>query len=209
MYLMNFLFDFDRTTAFFSGSQAQPAGSLTSAALYQSKSWLKLNSSPAFPEPATPAGYNPEPSPWNVIGDMESAGLLIPKAVPDDSSIGIRIALDPSSLVATPIALGPGGADLALVVCFGSPSQRKQSQASPFGEPAIPPVKTTFVFPATKSNQVDSGGNPVSWYFPLDVITHRPIKNRIHRYEFSVGIIVKSGPVVHHFSHDPEMDVTT
>jgi len=217
MYLMNYLFDFDHTTAFFSESQAQPPGSVTAAELYQSKSWLKLDTAGAVPEPAnlTALGnLNPELASWDVIGDMDSAGLLIPKSpAPDDSGIGIRIALDPTSAGRTPITLGPGGVDLALAICFGSPTQRKQKQASPFGESGTSLVKTTFVSGPTKSNRVDSSPSPISWYFPLDFIKHRPIQNRVHRYEFSVGIIVTlqtvGGPIQRQFSHDPEMDVTT
>jgi hypothetical protein len=217
MYLMNFLFDFDHSDSFFSASQAPPAGSVTPAELFNSKAWLKLNSGGVVPEPATPVGFNPEPGPWNVIGDMDTAGLLIPKnlvgaGAVDDSSIGVRIALDPTSASALPITLGAAGATLSLCVCFGSPTQRGQKQASPFGNArARPPrpVQSTFIFPPITSNQVDNAGNPVSWYFPLSVIDLRPAASRVHRYEFAVGIIVNAGGVTHHYSHDPEMDVST
>lgn len=218
MYLMNFLFDFDHTDSFFSATQPQPPGSLTSAELYNSKAWLKLNSGPGtVAEPASPSVLNPELGPWNVIGDMDTAGLLIPKNTiggVDDSGVGVRIALDPSSLQTLPINLGPlpGGATLSLCVCFGSPTLRGQRQASPFGNArARPPrpVQSTFISQAITTNQVDSGGNFVSWYFPISVIDLRPVVNRVHRYEFAIGIVVTSGAVTHHYSHDPEMDVST
>ena len=147
---------------------------------------------------------------------MDSGGLLIPKsAPPDDSNIGIRFALDPTSQVALPISLGPtaAAAVLTLTVCFGRPSQARQNRASPFEDTtAAKAVQTTFVFPNLKSNQIDAAGNPISWYFPMSIVSFRPAanaKHRAHRYEFSVGITVTSLGVTRHFSHDPEMEVTT
>jgi hypothetical protein len=150
------------------------------------------------------------------LGDMDSGSLLVPQSPPpDDSNIGIRVALDPGSDRKLSITLGQHAQDaiLNLAVCFGRPSQAAQFRASPF-EDSTPAkaVKTTYLFANHKANQVDGRGNAISWFFPLDMVKFRPPanrKNRTHRYEFSVGMTLTSGGVTRHYSHDPEMDVST
>jgi hypothetical protein len=220
MFLMNFLFDFDQKTGIFSGDRSDKAPPGAKPELYTSKNWLKLTPTAAIPEPGNPfpPGFNPEAATWEDQGDMDSGSLLVPKSpAPDDGNIGIRIALDPNSQMALPINLGPGtvtapSADLTLVVCFGKPSQGKQPRSSPFEDAtAAKAVQTTFVHSNQKSNQVDAAGNPISWFFPLGMVAFRPkgSKHRTHRYEFAVGVTVTSLGVTRHFSHDPEMDIST
>jgi hypothetical protein len=212
MFLMNYLFDFNRTDAIFSGD----AGGV----LLKSKNWLKLNPTrhlptlPAVPEPGDPfpAGFNPEVAFWEDQGDMDSGTLLIgstPPPATDEGNVGIRIIPDPTSTFALP--LGAGGATLTLVVCFGKPSPARQPRSSPF-ELAPGIAKTTFTLVAQPSNTVDSSGNDVGWFLPLGLIKFRPTvppftKHRTFRFEFSVGIEVVSGTDTRHFSHDPDMDI--
>jgi hypothetical protein len=210
MFLMNYLFDFTKDEGVFAGD----AGGV----LLTSKNWLKLNpikhlpGLPAVPEPGDPipAGFNPELAFWEDQGDMDSGTLLIPSTPAGadvEGNIGIRIAPDP----AAPVPLGAGGADLQLVVCFGKPSPARQPRSSPF-EISPGRAKTTFVFPLTKSNQIDSQGNPASWFFPIGFVKFRPqsppfTRHRTFSFEYSVGIEVRSGGQTRHYSHDPQMDI--
>ena len=217
MFLMNFLFDFDDRSGSFSGDRTSAA---RPSYLFTSKNWLKLIPSPGVPEPnpATFPAFNPElpNANWSDEKDMDSGALLLPSTPapnPDEGHIGIRIALDPNSTAVVP--LGPAGVDLTLAVCFGRPAQSRQTRSSPFFEGVAPNqvVQTTFVFTDQKSNRVNGAG-PVSWFFPLGLVKHRTniiSRHRTHRYEFSVGMTVTrvTGGLteVHHYSHDPEMDV--
>ena len=210
MFLMNFLFDFGQTEGGFSGDRRTNPPNPPRDERFSSKNWLKLVPNAAVPEPGNPfpAAFNPELAVWQDQGDMDSGTILLPSSpLPDESNVGIRIALDPN---APAIALGPAGAELTLAVCFGKPSQARQRRSSPF-EIAPGVVQTTFVFVNQKSNRVDAVAVPMSWFFPLGLVKFRPAgpKHRTHRYEFSVGISVSSGGQIRHFSHDPEMDITT
>ena len=214
MYMMNYLFDFNRDTGLFSGDRTASTKKLAGLPneLYTSKNWLKFKPTATVPKPGSPfpAIFNPETLTWEDLEDMDSGTLLIPKSTgADDGNVGIRIALDPDSSSA-PIPLGAAGAQLTVVVCFGKPVQGTQKRASPF-EDGGAAVKTTYVFANQPSNQ-QYLGNPISWFFALDLVKFRPPvgkKNRTHRYEFAVGVTVTSGGITHHYSHDPEMDITT
>ncbi len=216
MFLMNYLFNFSEDKAIFAGDGT--------GVLNQSKNWLKLDplhnlpALPAVAEPTTMAALsaiNPELAVWIDQGDMDSGSILIPSTpartseVPTDleGGIGIRIAPHPDG---TPVLLGVGGAKLTVTVCFGKAQPARQPRASPL-EISAGVAKSTFTFFNSESNRVDASGVPTSWYFPLDFIKHRPRfnegKHRIHRYEFSVGIVVVSGGVERHYSHDPDMDI--
>jgi hypothetical protein len=101
---------------------------------------------------------------------------------------------------------------MTVTVCFGRPSQARQKRASPFQAPNGN-IRTTFVFADQPANRTDAIGNPV-WYFPIgrvhDDARPKGSKHKAHRFEFSVGAILKDGTKeLLHFSHDPEMDVTT
>ena len=211
MFLMNYLFDFNRQDAIFSGD----AGGV----LLRSKNWLKLNPAkhlpglPAVPEPGDPipAGFNPEVAFWEDQGDMDSGTILIgstPPPTADEGNVGIRIMPDPNGF---PLPLGAAGATLTLAVCFGKPSPARQTRSSPF-ELAPGVARTTYTLVAQNSNTVDAAGGPVGWFFPLGLIKFRPTvppftKHRTFRFEFSVGIEVLSGGVTRQFSHDPDMDI--
>src|SRR5215467_12801998 len=100
MYLMNYLIDFDQKSGFFTGDRKSLAPPGASKELFMSKNWLKLVPTAAVPEPGSPfpAAFNTEEATWTDLGDMDSGSLLVPQsAPPDDSNIGIRIALDPGS----------------------------------------------------------------------------------------------------------------
>ena len=211
MFLMNYLFDFSKLNAAFSGDAA--------GVLNNSKNWYKLDPTanhpglPAIPEPPDPIplGFNPELAVWLDLGDMDSGSILIPTSPAGadiEGNVGIRIAPDPKSTF--PLPLGPGGARLTASVCFGRPAPARQPRCSPF-EVSGGVAKSTFTFFDTESNRLDRLGAPASWFFPLGFIRHRPKaaegKHRIHRYQYSVGIVVVSGGVEHHFSHDPDMDI--
>src|SRR5215471_7316761 len=126
MFLMNYLFDFSRPDAIFSGDA--PGG-----VLFKSKNWLKLKPG-VVPEPGVPfpPGFNPEVATWEDQGDMDSGTILIgstPPPTADEGNVGIRIIPDPRGPA---VPIGAGGATLALVVCFGKPSPGGQKRASPF-----------------------------------------------------------------------------
>lgn len=206
MFLMNFLFDAGDKSGLFG---LDVAGIGAGQVLKKSKNWLKLdNTAAAEPADGELPGLDPDRLPWIDEGEMDSAALLLPRAPegkPDESSIGIRLALrDGSSPVSS-------GATMTVTVCFGRPSQAKQKRASPF-QAANGNILTTFVFAGEKANRVDANGSPV-WYFPIGRVHEdaRPkgSKHKAHRFEFSVGAILKDGTQEIHYSHDPEMDVTT
>ena len=48
-------------------------------------------------------------------------------------------------------------------------------------------------------------------FFYREALRHRPLftegPQRIHRYQYSVGIVVRSGVIERHFSHDPDIDI--
>lgn len=206
MFLMNFLFDAGDNSGLF-GLDVPGIGA--GQVLKKSKNWLKLdNAAVAEPADGELPGLDPDRLPWIDEGEMDSAALLLPSAPqgkPDESSVGIRLAVrDGSSQV-------PSGATMTVTVCFGRPSQARQKRASPFQD-AQGNILTTFVFTNEKANRRDENGNPV-WYFPVGRIhaDARPkgSKHQAHRFEFSVGAILNDGTKEIHYSHDPEMDVTT
>jgi len=214
MYLMNYLFDFNQTDGIFSGDRTAQAPNPAAAPLYASKNWLYLDTTqPGVVEPGTPIppGFNPDVLPWINLGDMDTGILLVSQSPPpDDSNFGIRIAQDPLS--APPLVLGGGGPQLTISVCFGKPNRFGRGRTSPFDDgPPARSVKNTYILPLQTSNRVDPLGNPISWFFGLDMVdpVFRPKHGRSSRYEFTVGVIVTNGVVNRHYSHDPEMDITT
>ena len=214
MFLMNYVFDFSRPEAVFSGD-------IGGGMLLRSKNWYKLDPTrhlpglPAVPEPVDPipAGFNPEVAFWVDQGDMDSGTILIPSTPPPpgadvEGNVGIRFLPDPRGPA---LPLGPGGATLTVAVCFGKASPARQPRSSPF-EIAAGVAKTTFTFFNEESNRLDAAGTPVSWFFPLGFVRFRPTsppftRHRTFRFEFSVGIEVVSGGQTRHYSHDPDMDI--
>ena len=206
MYMLNFLFDFNQDRGHFSGDRNVATGQ----ELLLSKNWLKLSGA----EPPNPVNFNPDVRGWTDLGDVETQALLVPFNDPqgvDDSNISVRIAPDPTSTFN--LVLGPNGAELTLVVCFGRPTMARHPLASPFlvnGQ-----VETTFVFADRKTNTTTAAGQPAGWYFHLGIIERSGRPNNPHRafpYQFSVGIKVRdvggAGPVVtRHYGQDPEMDI--
>jgi hypothetical protein len=229
MFLMNYLFDFDIKTGRFSGDRDSPAHP---GALYRSKNWLKLRNK-VTPEPppfteGTPS-FDPdvlERAAWTDLMDMDTGTLCVlstPKVgtgnppVPDESNFGIRIGLDPNSkdteatkrLTANPPVI-------ELAVCFGKPSTAGQNRSSPFYLSPAPDtpdedqiVLTTFIHTFRSPTGHDTLGHP-TWFYPIGLARFRPTgsEHKTHRYEFAVGITVKDAEgVIHHYSHDPEMDI--
>ena len=206
MFLLNFLFDFNmqKRDGLFSNNY-------TNAPLETSKDWLKLDPRPPLhPEPGDPCppNYPVETADWINLGDIESNALLIPhRTKPAESNVGIRIAPHPRSAI--PVPLGPSGAELTLVVCFGRPTQANHPFASPF-EDLAGAVKTTFVFPDQKSNTTALNGMDVGWFFPLGMIKKRSDKgpHQTDRYEFSVGVkVVMPDGTTLYYGQDPEIDI--
>lgn len=220
MFLMNYIFDFAKDTAIFEGDQNSQSGLDRF-----SKNWLKLVPTPGHPDPPIPTptrrfdpAFDSEAKTWKESGDMDTGSILqrsFPVRPPTNArsdtegNVGIRIAPTLDSAGNPTIMLGSTGAQLALAVCFGKPDPHRQVRSSPF-QLDDGAAKSTFIFPFEASNQMRAGA-PFSWFFYLGAITFRPDFNdgphRIHRYQYSVGIIAVSGGVERHFSHDPDMDI--
>src|SRR5437870_3455145 len=145
MFLMNYLFDFDIKAGRFSGDRRALGHP---GVLFSSTEWLKLVPTPGTPEPApfvagTP--FDPEPATWEDLLDMDSGTLLIESTpgvgtgvppIPDESNVGIRIALDPDSAATPGLAATPPIVELA--ICFGKPNPARQPRSSPFFLPPGP-----------------------------------------------------------------------
>jgi hypothetical protein len=225
MFLMNYLFDFNITTGAFSGDRSIAPHS---GALYTSTNWLELDNR-VTPEPAPfiqgRSSIDPdvlERATWIDIMDMDSGSICVlstPKVgtgdppVPDRSNFGIRIGLDPNSAATPGLAADPPVIELA--VCFGKPSPAGQKRSSPFylapahdtpDEDQI--VQTTFIHTFRSPTGHDTLGHP-TWFYPIGLARFRPTgsEHKTHCYEFAVGITVTAGDVIHHYSHDPEMDI--
>ena len=225
MFLMNYLFNFDITTGAFSGDRIEDPHT---GKLYTSTNWLKLDNG-VTPEPAPfiqgASSFDPdvlERATWIDIMDMDSGTLLVLSTpgvgngkppVRDESNFGIRIGLDPNSAATPGLAADPPVIELA--VCFGKPSAVHQTRSSPFYLPSTPEtpaadqiVQTTFIHTFEAPTGHDTLGNP-TWFYPIGLARFRPTgsEHKTHRYEFAVGITVKDGNVIHHYSHDPDMDI--
>jgi hypothetical protein len=230
MFLMNYLFDFADLTGAFSGDRTDPpGGGPNRGPLFGSKNWLKLIPSLAVPEPTsvTLPAFNPQVATFTDLLDMDSGTIVITSTPggPDEGNVGIRIGLDPDSAATAGMSPPAASPVLTLSVCFGRPVGVGQRRSSPFfsNPGAARPnqiVQTTFVNTfanatgAGTASGLDALGHPF-WFFPIGLIRHKPDpippagsrQHRTHRYEYSVGITVASGGVIHHYSHDPEMDV--
>ena len=226
MFLMNYLFDFEIKTGEFSGDRNKDPHT---GVLYTSTNWLKLNNR-VTPEPAPfiqgTSSFDPddpEQATWINVMDMDSGTLLVLSTpgvgtgeppIRDESNFGIRIGLDPDSR-ATP-GLKDKPPVIKLAVCFGKPSPVHQQRSSPFYLAAAPDtpdedqiVQTTFVHTFRAPTGHDTLGNP-TWFYPIGLARFRPKRSehKAHRYEFAVGITVKDAEdVIHHYSHDPDMDI--
>jgi hypothetical protein len=187
MFMLNLLFEFGQTNGRFRGDRG-------SSALTTSMNWLKLTSAEPV-DPNVPA-FNPETADWENLG--EAGTLLIPGRPAVNDNICIRIRQDPQELTQIPAT-----ATLQLAIGFGRSVRATQVHSSPFVDTQAPPAhKTTLIFDALTRN---SGP---AWYFPLGQIAIRPTHpNLTHRYEFSVGVIVKSDGVTRYYGEDPEMDI--
>lgn len=187
MYMLNLLFDLNRSDGVFSGDQA-------GGVLMVSRNWLKLQA-------PDPPNLNPEapPAAWENLGAATGV-LLIPNAL--GHLIAVRIAPIPNM---NP-PLDPN-ATLDLVVAFGAPLKAKQVSASPFKGPANQ-VLTTFISSGPMSSP-PSGNPKVGWYCRLGSIVTLPTHpNKVHSYEFTLGAIITSGATVCQYGIDPEMDVS-
>ena len=221
MFLMNFLFDFNDLNGIFSGDRrdAGPENPRRSE-LYTSKNWLKLIPNAAVGEPPAifPALFDPDKAAWNDLLDMDSGSHFMPSTPatrPDENHIGIRLGLDPETKISL-AGLKAKPPTIQISVCFGRPYVTLQTRASPFYAPAseldpkLQVVQTTFIQTFTAPTGKDDLLHP-TWFRHLGLVQYRPMpnENRNHRYQFSVGIIVTSadGTKVHHYSHDPEMDI--
>jgi len=214
MFLMNYLIDFNVLAGTFAGDRTTPpGGGPTRGPLFTSANWLQLTPTAGIPEPSTLTGFNPEPATWVDLLDMDSGTLLLqspPAGQPDPNNVGLRVGLDPDSPATGPLTAAPPS--LTISVCFGKPNPARQKRSSPFflpagAAPASQIVQTTFVGTLRAPTGTDSLGNP-TWFFPIGLAAFRNgVQHRTHAYEFSVGIIVNSNNVIHHYSHDPQMDV--
>jgi hypothetical protein len=222
MFLMNYLVDFHETKGLFTGDRRKPPPYVPPlpdrSVLFTSVNWLKLKPTAAMaePTPVTVPQFNPELATWEDLLDMDSGTLVINSSdagIQDEGHVGIRIGLDPNNTVETP-ALRAAPPVVTLSICFGRPAAARQRRASPFyspagATPANQIVQTTFVKDFPVPNFTDSEGNP-TWFYPIGLIRFRPdgSRHRTHRYEFSVGVTMQdTAGNVHHYSHDPDMDI--
>ena len=196
MYVYNLLFNFDKTDGLFSGDDDN-TGTGIPAALRASKNWLERR----------PGGgpFDPEGDVWENLGE---ATTLMLSSTPDPGDICIRVAPD------TRGAIPSAAATLQLAVSFGRPVLFSQKHASPFTHDGTPGgnVRTTFISvpePPLMGKRNTSRG----WFFNLGSIARRPDagpggnKRLVHRYEFSLGVIVTDGSTVRHYGEDQEIDV--
>lgn len=160
---------------------------------------------PYRPNPADaklPLNFDPEVEVWKDLG--EAGTLPIPNKMlprdpnkPDPDWICIRAVEHTQAQ--------PFTADkLQFVVSFGRPVRARQKLASPFTHDGSKTGRTFTTFASELQGKNTSRG----WWLPLRRIAIRPIQeNLTHRYEFSVGPIVKSGAEEFHYGEDPEMDI--
>ena len=221
MFLMNFLFDFDDLNGTFCGDRdIVGPGIPKRSELYTSKNWLKLIPNAAVGEPPAnfPPRFDPDQADWDDQLDMDSGTHFMPSTPAlrmDEGHIGIRLGLDPKTPISLPV-LKANPPTIQLSVCFGRPFATRQVRASPFYapsdelDPKLQVVQTTFIQTFAVPTGRDNLSHP-TWFRHLGLVQYRPMpnENRNHRYQFSVGIIVTSadGTKVHHYSHDPEMDI--
>jgi len=210
MYLMNFLFDMSKKKGVFSGDRTEQAPTPAQKPLYTSPNWLELIGT----LPAT-GPFDPDARLWIDLGEMDTATLLISEREPV-RDLGIRIAGDPKG----PVLDSTKPTTLTLSVCFGRPSHTKQDVASPLVDTAGNVVTTIVQVGMTPTGwnarvpALPPGSDPY-WFIPLGKVALFPDKpRRSHRYQFSVGAVIKGTIIAgateeHHYSHDPEMDVTT
>jgi len=219
MFVLTARFDFSKDHGRF---LEEPPGALP---LKTSLNWLKLDIPSGGVEPMLPAtAFDPEAPglSWTDLGDAGT--LLIPAPIPAHNPYPAGVPFD--HILGIYVTQGSGGVPLTdpldtveLVACWGRPVKvrnRLQPYASPItdsGNPATPGgktdrVKTTFIHPPK------SKGASVGWFFPLGQISIRPDdpgtkKFLSHRYEFSIGIIVKdvSTGQVRYYGQDPEVDI--
>jgi len=97
---------------------------------------------------------------------------------------------------------------LQLVVSFGRPVQINQQHASPFTHngKASGCVRTTYLLDPKGPGIPRNFGD--GWLLNMGKIVKNPVKAMlVHRYEFSLGVIVTDGEEVRYYGEDPEMDV--
>lgn len=185
MFTYNVLFKFDNNDGLFSGDDPTLG---VPPELRASKNWLEIPGD-------LPNSFDPEVANWTDLGE---ANTLMLNTSQNPGDICIRIAPDRRGPVPSTTAT------LQLVVSFGRPSKFLQPQASPFTHNGNPNgnILTTFPFgPITRNT---SRG----WFFTFGKIAKTPGKpKQIHRYEFSIGIIVIDGGTVRHYGEDPEIDI--
>ena len=189
--MLNMLFDFSKTDGLFSDFVDLSANP---DPLKNSKRWLRYNG----PDPSGKENPgNPEPNNKAVWVDLKRFNVLIPKAA-SGHNVALRFAPVPGTE-----ALLTATAQLDCVVAFGRPLSGQQAFASPFRQGTN--VKTTyFRIGATR------GAGEIGWFVPLDQIhanSYPPEKDLTNRFEFAIGIVVKSGGNERHFGEDPEEDV--
>jgi hypothetical protein len=186
VFTLNLLVDLDNVDGAFSPNRA---GTL----LVKSNIWLKRN--PDLPDPPP----DPEdPNSWDNIGEAGSGTLLIPSAL--GQVIGVRIARDPSG------AAIPTDARLDLVLAFGAPVRASQKHSSPFTHDGTPGgrIVTNFQFDNLPLTSVPNR----AWFVEVGAIARIPQRpNKVHRFEFALGAIIKTSTRQVHFGIDPEMDV--
>jgi len=201
MFALNLLFDLSKRDGLFSGD-CTTGGTGIPAELRKSLNWLKWKGPPPPdpPDMPNPPGTSPpfDPEASNSWKDLRQAGALLLSKNKQPGWICIRAMPDPRG--PAPAA----GATLQLVVSFGRPARFYQPQASPFTHDGQESgnIITTFVKGPAQMNT--SRG----WWFPLGQIAIPQTEEHLaHRYEFSVGLIVKSGAQEFHYGEDPEMDI--
>ena len=191
MYMLNLVFKIDPNAPY-----GQFSGDVSGAYLEKSRDWLRLK----VDDPDDISKFDPEDTKkWNPLG--EAGTLLIPKR--KDSSgkakvdwICIRVLRHPGS--------DPNAAiqKVQLVVSFGRPVRATQDYASPFTHDDSDTGRAVTAF------VLDGQGAGPAWFFPLKKIARWSTEeNLTHRYEFSVGLIVKTSAGEYHYGEDPEMDI--
>ena len=189
MFMFNLLFDFNNDNGTFD-DLAGPG------ILNHSKHWARFNGATDVP-----AAFNPEPfnaaqwrGPFRGTVFIPHGGVLAAA-----HGIGLRIAPTPASAAGLVAA-----AQLDIAVAFGRPTVSAQGFASPFVD-ATGATLATFI----RSGLGRPPGN-TGWFVRLDRINKQPSDaNLADRYEFAVGIVVRSGGVTRTYGEDPEFDIGT
>ena len=193
MYLLNMVFKIksNKPDGQFSGDD-DTTGSGIPKPLRTSLNWLELD--PSQDENAP--DFDPETARWK---DLGQAGALYLPSEPDPGSICIRLMQHQGE----PVTI----TKIQMAVSFGRPVRAHQDQASPFTHDGTSNgrVVTTFIPNLMLRRNTTSRG----WFYKLGKIAIRPTHQKlIHRYEFSVGLIVTiEGGDKYYFGEDPEMDV--